>query len=68
MVTGDAFKTDIHALLEHMDADTRFSVDDRAALVAYHTKINAGTTTTRPEDMLFVQCLKSWLCQDENYA
>ena len=61
-------QVDIHALLHHMETDTRQSVDDRAFLVLYHAKINATTTTLRTEDMRFVQCLKRVFCQDENYV
>ena len=68
MVTGDVMQVDIHALLAHMEVDTRQSVDDRAFLVAYHAKLAATTTTDRDEDMRFVQCLKRVFCQDENYV
>ena len=68
MVTGDVMQADIHALVDHMEDDTRQSVDDRAFLVAYHAKLNATTTTTREEDMRFVQCVKRVFCQDENYV
>jgi hypothetical protein len=66
MLTGDAFKVDTHALVAHMETDTRYTPDERAFLVVYHASLNAGAST-RQQDSMFVNCLKKFICQNPNY-
>jgi hypothetical protein len=67
MKSTDAYVTDMHALLAHMDTDVRFTEDEQAALVAIHAVIAAGADTTKDQDMVIVKCLEKLVCQSENY-
>jgi len=67
MKNADTLTTDLHALLAHMETDVRFTADENAAMVLIHAKIAATTSTTKEDDLLIANCLKKYVCQNENY-
>lgn len=67
MKNADALKTTFTALVHAMKTDTRFSPDERVALVAIDVILDAAADTNKDQDMVVVQCLKSFCIKPENY-
>jgi len=68
MKDADALNDGWKALTSAMQTDTRFTNDEMAALVAINTIIDADGVTTKEQDMLVVQCMEKYVCQDLNYS
>lgn len=67
MKAADALIVGWAALTHLMQTDTRFTPDELAALVVIDALLDAGSVTTKEQDMLVVQCMKKYVCQDSNY-
>jgi len=68
MKDADALNDGWKALTHLMQTDTRFSVDERAALVVVDALLDANSDTTKEQDMVVVQCMKKYCTQDLNYT
>jgi hypothetical protein len=68
MKHADGLKATFTALVHEMQTDTRFSVDELAALTAINVIQDASEPTTMADDMVVVQCLKKFVCQPLNYT
>ncbi len=68
MKAADAFMASWITLTHAMQTDTRFTVDERAALTALNTRLDAAGVSTKEDDMLVVDCMKKFCSQNENYT
>lgn len=67
MKTADALNATMLALIDVMKTDTRFTVDEMAALAAISVIMTASGDTNKDQDMVVVQCLKKLATQNPNY-
>jgi hypothetical protein len=65
---ADGLKATFTALVHEMQTDTRFTVDEKAALTAINVIQDANGATTIAQDMVVVQCLKKFCTQSLNYT
>ncbi len=68
MKAADALTTDMHALLHHLETDTRLTRDDNAALVLTHAVMTGAGETTKEQDLHIVYCLKKIFSSSEFYT
>lgn len=68
MKDADDLNTGWKALTHLMQTDTRFTVDERAALVVIDALLDGDSVTTKEQDMVVVQCMKKYCTQDVNYT
>jgi len=68
MKNTDGLKATFTTLVNAMYTDARFTVDERAALAAIKVIQDANNPTTKEQDMVVVQCLKKFVCQNLNYT